>query len=76
MATEKDKCALCGTEDQGKKTDHLRELFKMSYFKLDRGCFCPRLFEGEVRRLQHGFSSVCSNRNLCRNRQTKKNKIV
>ncbi|KKN36695.1 hypothetical protein LCGC14_0770830 [marine sediment metagenome] len=67
---EMDKCILCKTPDNDKKSDHLRHCYKIAQDKLDQSMYKPRLFYAELNRLQRGGNPICSNRTKCRDRQS------
>lgn len=69
MNKEIEVCALCGTPDQDKATDHLRECYKKNQGTLDRSMFKPILSYEERSRLQKGFNPICSNLKKCRKRR-------
>jgi len=68
-AEEQDVCVFCGSPDRDKKTDHLRQVYKLSQDRLDIRQYHPRLYSYELDKLQLGSSSVCSNIRKCRDRR-------
>lgn len=71
MNCEIEVCRLCGTPDQDKQSDHIRECYKIAQDKLSRGQFHPRLESYEMDRLQRGSNPICSNISKCRDRRQK-----
>lgn len=66
-------CTLCGSPDRDKQSDHLREVYKITNEKLDKGQYHPHLFYDEMIKLQRGGNPVCSNMRKCRERQKQRN---
>jgi len=70
----KDVCALCGSKDNDKRNDHLRECYKLAQDKLDYHQYKPHLFQTEMDTLQRGSNVICSNMRLCRTRRKQETK--
>lgn len=64
------RCRLCGSEDRGLKSDHLRHVYLPAReARLDPGHFRPRLTPEESRLLARGENDLCQSRRACRRRQ-------
>lgn len=61
-------CALCGSIDHDKESDHLLYAVKITQDKFDKQHFSPRLWSSEMSALQRGSNDLCSNRSKCRQR--------
>lgn len=63
-------CVLCGTPDQGMKSDHLRECYwRKGAEQFDQTQYVPRLTYDERYLLQSGENVICSSRVRCRSTQ-------